>query len=180
MRPRLRSWRQYRGLRFLGALLAAGTIAAAASAIAAPAPDFSVSDADEQNLGRRDVLGRPTVLLYETRDSIEQNRALKSHLAQLLRAGSRFRVIPVVDCSSAPVFFRGIWRGQIRDHSKAEAVTIYCDWSGDMARAYGAKADSSNVFVLDAAGELRYTEKGVVPPSDFARIDALLAAPGAS
>lgn len=177
MRPRLSSARQLGCLRLLVTLLAASMIVATMNAVAAPAPDFNVSDADGKSLGRSDLLGKPAVLLYETRGSIEQNRALKDHLKQLLRAGARFRVIPVIDCSSAPVFFRGIWRDQIRDHANKEGLTIYCDWSGDMGQAYGAKADSSNVFVLDAAGERRLSVLGVVAPSAFTRIDALIAAP---
>jgi hypothetical protein len=73
----------------------------------------------------------------------EQTDVLKDVLVRL----------PIIDCSDAFWPFLGIWKRRLREYSKKEGVTIYCDWEGKMASDYKMKADVSNVVIIDKSEE---------------------------
>lgn len=135
---------------------------------------LQVFDSEDRSLSLKSLAGQVVILLYESRDSTEQNRIFKDHLIALKQKGGDFRVVPIVDCSSASLWFKGIWKGQIREHSVKEGVDIYCDWTGDAGKAYASNPGVSNVYVIDKGGLLQYQHTGAVPSSDMPKIKSLL------
>ncbi|HOX23469.1 MAG TPA: hypothetical protein PLL10_08400, partial [Elusimicrobiales bacterium] len=100
----------------------------------AAAPDFSVISGEGQRLALEDIKDRAALVLYETRETKEDNRELKNALnklyAQNSELGKASIVLSVIDCSGAAWPFKGIWRKELAKNSEKEKITIYGDWDG--------------------------------------------------
>jgi predicted transcriptional regulator len=96
----------------------------------------------------------------------EQTDALKDVLVRL----------PIIDCSEAFWPFLGIWKRRLREYSKKEGVTIYCDWEGKMSSDYKMKADVSNVVIIDKSGSIRFFTSGEVTDEEINDVKQLLEA----
>jgi predicted transcriptional regulator len=96
----------------------------------------------------------------------EQTDALKDVLVRL----------PIIDCSEAFWPFLGIWKRRLREYSKKEGVTIYCDWEGKMSSDYKMKADVSNVVIIDKSGRIRFFTSGDVTDQEINDVKQLLEA----
>jgi hypothetical protein len=166
-----------------GALISA--IAAPAAALALPnvgdvAPGASIEDADGRVTDLGLFHGRPILILYEDRDSAKQNQALKEELARLARANpasARVALAPVADVSSwdfqpAKYFVRAA----IRDESRKQGTTIYCDWTGAFREAYRLRRGVSNVVLVGKDGRVSFAAEGALQPEQRARLFDLLLA----
>jgi predicted transcriptional regulator len=94
----------------------------------------------------------------------EQTDALKDVLVRL----------PIIDCSEAFWPFLGIWKRRLREHSKKEGVTIYCDWDGKMSSDYKMQADVSNIVIIDKSGKIRFFTSGEVADEEINDVKQLL------
>jgi len=140
-------------------------------------PAFDVESGDGKPLASKDLAGRLAIITYETRYVIEKNRAAKAALGRVLKkrfAADSWRVVAIVDTSSANFFTRGVWRRKLVENSKKERIAIYGDWDGKTAKALGVKRDESNLLIVDAAGVIRYFAYGRFDAKEMARQKTLL------
>ncbi len=72
--------------------------------------------------------------------------------------------------------FLGIWKRRLREHSKKEGITIYCDWEGKMSSDYKMKADVSNVVIIDKSGRIRFFTSGEFTDEQINDVKELLIA----
>ena len=84
--------------------------------------------------------------------------------------------LPIIDCSEAFWPLLGIWKRRLREYSKKEGVTIYCDWEGKMSSDYEMKADVSNVVIIDKSGRIRFFTSGDVTDQGINDVKKLLIA----
>jgi hypothetical protein len=141
------------------------------------APYFKVVSGDNEELTLNDIEGKVTVVFYETKDTIEVNRKLKNELnkfydAQPDSAKKAILRVPIINCKG--VFFVGIWRNELKVHSKKEGITIYGDWDGRMFSVYGIKDKESNLIIIDTKGIIRYCSFGKIQEKDIKKIKDLL------
>jgi predicted transcriptional regulator len=94
----------------------------------------------------------------------EQTDALKDVLVRL----------PIIDCSEAFWPFLGIWKRRLREYSKKEGMTIYCDWEGKMASDYKMQADVSNIVIIDKSGRIRFSTSGEFTDEEINDVKQLL------
>lgn len=143
------------------------------------APASTVKSGDDQELALAALKGKTIVLLYETKDVIEQNRPLKKALATLFDQNPSVKatciVLPIINCSSARWPITKIWQNNLREHSGLESRIIYGDWDGRMAADYGMLANASNVVIIDRAGTIRFFRSGALTPAELETVIALLA-----
>ena len=176
-------------LSALAALALAAPVARAGEAAAArdagrdatgkAAPDFAVTSGDGVTLARAALAGRVAILFYETRETIDANRALKKRLAELV-ASSRIRpgeiaFVAVADATRANWLTRTTWRRGLRVASKREGVTVYGDWDGKMREAYGMARGESNVILVDRSGVMRFRARGTLEDEQLDSVIALVA-----
>lgn len=165
-----------------------GTIMILASAVAAPSaalvapgaprPPARVVDADDKVLDLASVNGRPTLIVYEDKDSATLNAPLKAELSRLAK-GDRYRsaikLVPVADVRSYDFWpVRGFVKDAIRDESKKIGATIYCDWDGAFARALKIQHGTSTVVLIGKKGNVLFAYEGIVPPAETSRLLSLL------
>jgi predicted transcriptional regulator len=142
--------------------------------IGSSAPFFKVSSGDGRVLTLEDIKGKATGIFYETTDVVEQNRELKGALSRYYDAqpeGLRKLIVrlPAINCSRVFMPLRGIWRSEFRKHSRIEGITIYGDWSGRMFSDYNIEDGSSNVFLIDKKGIVRYYYAGKIEGKEIDR-----------
>ena len=147
-------------------------------AVGSPMPAFKVSSGANEVLTSNDIQGKVTVLFYEWKEAVEDNRKLKTALNDFY-AGEPDSLkkdimkVAVVNCRG--VIFTGIWKSALRDVSAKEGLTIYGDWDGKMAAALGVAQGTSNVFIIDTKGIVRYFGSGKSDDKEINAIETLLA-----
>jgi hypothetical protein len=160
---------------FLSSSLAANGLVGSA------APYFSVGSGDDKVLTLDMIKGKVTAIFYENKDIVDANKRLKDELNKLYFAQTDALKdvlvrLPIIDCSEAFWPFLGIWKRRLREYSKKEGVTIYCDWNGKMSSDYKMKAGVSNVVIIDKDGRIRFFSSGEVKDEEISGVKKLLIA----
>ena len=149
--------------------------------IGSAAPYFRVQSGDDKELTLDMIRGKVAAIFYENKDIVDANKRLKDELNKLYfeQTDALKDVLvrlPVIDCSEAFWPFLGIWKRRLREYSKKEGVTIYCDWEGKMSSDYKMKADVSNVVIIDKDGRIRFFSSGEVKDEEISGVKKLLIA----
>lgn len=174
----------------LRSMLAAGALASSTSLLGAtavaipkegaPAPDASLEDADGRVRELRAFRGKPILIVYEDRDSAKQNDLLKKELAGLAqgdRYQSRVALVAVADVSAWDFWpAKGFVKDAIRDESKKQGTTIYCDWTGAFRRAYQLRRGVSSVLLVGKDGRVLFASEGPIAADQRRRLIGLLRA----
>ena len=154
---------------------------AASGLIGSAAPDFRVESGDDMELTLDMIKGKVAAIFYENRKIVDANKRLKDELNKLYfeQTDALKDVLvrlPIIDCSEAFWPFLGIWKRRLREYSKKEGVTIYCDWEGKMSSDYKMNSDVSNVVIIDKSGRIRFFTSGDVTDQEISGVKELLIA----
>lgn len=144
----------------------------------ANAPNARVEDADGKVLQMQSLKGKPILILYEDRDSAKQNQSLKDDLSKLA-AGDKYKtavaLAAIADVSSYDWWpAKGFVKDAIREESKKQKTTIYCDWNGGFRKAYGIKRGVSNVILVGRDGTVLFAAEGAIGADARKRLVSLL------
>lgn len=162
----------------------------AGAVVAAPAPplapEFALEGTSGQTRRLRDYRGRVVILIYEDRDSNQQNDALKRELADRARAQDLTRdvaVVPVANLSSYSFWpASGFARDAVVDIARQQNMEILIDWSNAMSGAYRFRPATSYVMVLSREGRVLFRYAGPLPSRErmrfFSVIGDAMARPG--
>ena len=147
--------------------------------VGADAPFFKIKSGDGKELTLDMIKGKVTVIFYENKDIVEENRKLKNELKdfhdqQPDNVKELSVELPVIDCSGAFWPFAGIWKGRLRENSEKEGIIIYGDWDGKMKSVYRIKDKESNVIIIDKKGAVRHFSSGEVEDKEIDKIKELL------
>jgi hypothetical protein len=151
----------------------------ASGLIGSPAPYFSVQSGDDKELTLEMIKGKVAAIFYENKDIVDANQRLKDELNKLYSEQTDVLKevlvrLPVIDCSDAFWPFLRIWKRRLREYSKTEGVTIYCDWEGKMSSDYKMNSDVSNVVIIDKSGRIRFFTSGEVKDEEINGVKELL------
>lgn len=166
-------------------------VSVATPAVALPpalplAPEFALEGTSGQTRRLRDYRGRVVILIYEDRDSNQQNDALKRELAEHARAQDLTRdvaVVPVANLSSFSFWpASGFARDAVVDIARQQNMEILIDWSNAMSGAYRFRPATSYVMVLSREGRVLFRHAGPLPSRErmrfFSVIGEAMARPG--
>jgi hypothetical protein len=150
----------------LGLLAACGVTHPSEALVRAGAgrPAARVVDAEDRAFELAAVSGRPTLVVYEDKDSATLNAPLKAELSRLAR-GDRYRsavkLVPVADVGKYDFWpVRGFVKDAIREESRKIGATIYCDWDGSFARALRIQHGTSTVVLIGKSGRVLFAYEG--------------------
>lgn len=142
------------------------------------APSFALESTAGARRSLGDYAGRVVLLMYEDRDSQEQNASLKAEVRRRIRQeslGRSLAVVPIADVGRYDYWpARSVVRAAVADQAKALGTEILLDWNGDVARRYGFRTPGSNVALIGRAGELLYQRTGALAADERRRFHALL------
>lgn len=157
-----------------GAATAGATAGATAvvNALGLPrAPDFSVESTAGRTRRLRDYLGRVVIIIYEDRDSNQQNNPLKEALAARARREDLSRDVSLVAVANLSAYdfwpARGYARDAVIEIAQQMGYELMIDWTGAMSTAYRFRPGRSHVMVLSRDGRVLFRHAG--PMSSEAR-----------
>lgn len=152
----------------LAALLAGASAALALPARGDKAPNAKIEDADGRVLEMKTLKGKPILVVYEDKDSAAQNQPLKDELSKLAKGDKYKRKVAlaaVADVSSYDFWpVKGFVKDAIRDESKKQGTTIYCDWNGSFRAAYKLREGISSIVLIGKNGEILFAGEGALKP----------------
>ena len=141
-------------------------------------PPFTVLSHEGEPFTEENLLGKLSVVFYDTRHTASWNNDLKYAIGEFrekhLPLLANLEVIQIIDASSANFLTRSIWKRKLRENARKYGVTLYADWSGGMRRDFSFSARESNVLVVDTHGTVRYTFRGKVPENEKNQLFSLL------
>lgn len=144
----------------------------------AEAPNARVEDADGKVLQLQSWKGKPILIMYEDKDSAAQNQALKDELAKLAKGDKYMKAIALAAIADVSAYdwwpAKGFVKDAIRDESKKQKTTIYCDWNGGFRKAYGIKKGVSNVILVSRDGKVLFAAEGALGADARKRLVGLL------
>jgi hypothetical protein len=144
----------------------------------ADAPNARVVDADGHKLELGTLRGKPILIVYEDKDSAAQNQGLKDDLSQLAKGDrykSRVALAAIADVSGYDWWpAKGFVKDAIKEESKKQKTTIYCDWDGSFRKALGLTKGSSNVVLVGRDGKVLFAGAGKLGADERKRLISLL------
>lgn len=137
----------------------------------------------------KDTSGRPhalpdaagaVLLLYEDRDTQDENAELKRTLAAGMMAPDahpRFRLMPVADLEGYDWWpARNYALDAIRKEEKKDDGTVYLDWSGAVRKQWGLPRKRASVVLVASDGRALFQGSGRLTPQQLAELLQRLAA----
>jgi len=156
------------------------TIAHALPQVGAQLPSAQVVDSDDRRFDLGSTRGRPVLVVYEDKESAHVNDAFKEELARLARDGrykSSVSLVPVADVRRYDYWpVRGFVKDAIRDESKKQGTSIYCDWNGDFSRKMSLQTGTSSVVLFGRSGRVLFAKAGQLTAGEIREVVALLRA----
>jgi hypothetical protein len=160
------------GLLVAGLLAVAVHVSAAASAL----PSLRLHDQEGRRLDLRDLRGRVVVIVYGTRDRVDEHIAWGRRLEQAMiehgayRAADKpedrpVRILALAQMGGVPSGFRTIIRTVVRQHTPAD-FSLWLDWDDEMRTHFGDGGAASSIVVADRASRVRLVT--TQPPHDAA------------
>jgi hypothetical protein len=130
------------------------------------APAFALEGTSGTTRRLRDYLGRVVIIVYEDRDSNQQNNALKQELAERARRDNLARDVSLVAVANLSAYdfwpARGYARDAVIDIARQQSTEIMIDWSGQMATDYHFRAGTSYVMVVSRDGRVLFRYGGAM------------------
>lgn len=130
------------------------------------APRARVHDVAGRAVRLDRLRGKPVLIVYESRESSEQNQALKDRLSRLARGGryrSRVHLLPVASVEAFDYFpIRGLVESSIAAESERIGTAIYCDWDGSFRRALTLSPERSSVVLVARDGRVIFAYEGAL------------------
>jgi hypothetical protein len=141
--------------------------------------EASLHDSHNEPIQLSRYRGKPTVLIYEDRQSKDQNHAFKHELwlrGKALQLLGSTHVVAVVDLRPYDFFFvRGLALRRLREVEQEHAIPVLADWKGELsAPPWGLPRSTSSVVVLDDAGRALYVHSGTLASEDMEHVFLLL------
>ena len=141
----------------------APSLAMALPAVGAVRPAVRLVDGwdRELDLGRFE---RPILLIYEDKDSADQNQRLKDELVSLEKSIEYRKVVAHISVADVSAYdywpAKGIAKGELRKWSQKLGIVVYGDFSGDVRTKLSLDKGESNVVLYAKSGEVLFASSG--------------------
>ncbi|HQY63347.1 MAG: hypothetical protein IPQ09_02860 [Myxococcales bacterium] len=151
----------------LALALAVAAPAAALPSAGAARPAVQLVDGWDRPFVLPRAHGKPVLVVYEDKDSAQQNQAFKDELAKLGK-GDRYKqsvtLVAIADLQGYDYWpVRGFVKDAIQSESNKFGTPIYCDWSGAARNSLRLKKGVSSVLLYDREGKLVFSHEGPMP-----------------
>jgi hypothetical protein len=109
---------------------------------------------------------RSILLIYEDKDSANQNQALKDQLAALDKSIAYEKYVAHISVADVSAYdywpAKGIAKGELRKWSQKLGLVIYGDFSGDARGKLALDKGASNVVLYAKSGEVLFAASGAL------------------
>lgn len=129
------------------------------------AANARLEDADDHGFELRTLKGKPFVIVYDDPTSAPTSEAFRRELLKLAKSApynSTVRVVLAGDVSSYDYWpAKGIVKNAVREETRKQGTTIYCDWTAGLRTAYRFRSGVSNVVLVGRDGRVAFASEGV-------------------
>lgn len=143
------------------------TTAFASPKVGTARPNLKLVDAWARTYDTTEVGSRPLLVLYEDKDSANDNKAFKDELSKLAKGDAykaKVVLLAVADLQGYDYWpTRGFVKDAMMSESRKAGTPIYCDWDGGAAKAFSVKPGVSNVMLYGKDGKLLFAYEGAMP-----------------
>lgn len=168
----------------LASAVAVLLLAPAGMAGSAALPAATFEDQDGHTLDLPSLRGRVVVIVYGTRDAIEQHVAWGKRIDGELRARGVYRmedtserrpvhILALAQMGGIPEAFRGMLRAYIRRHVE-KGYSLWLDWEDRMSALFGSHGSLPTVVVADREGIVRLVISGRPEGESWRQVSELL------
>jgi hypothetical protein len=142
----------------------------AAPALAVPkegdtAANARIEDAEGRGFELKTLKGKPFVIVYDDKTSAPTSDAFRREFLKLAKSEpyrSALGVVIVADVSPYDYWpAKGIVKDAVRDETRKQGTTIYCDWTTGLRTAYRFRSGVSNVVLVGGDGRVAFASEGV-------------------
>jgi len=162
----------------LGALLCFAAPADAAPREGTSRQTVTLVDAWDRQLVVAHTGTKPILVVYEDKNSAEQNIVLKRELAQLAKGGAYRTAVTLLAIADVGGYdywpVRGFVKDAIQSESKKFDTTIYCDWDGSVRRTLGVRGGVSSVVLYSRDGKVLFAREGTLSQEERTTLFGLL------
>jgi predicted transcriptional regulator len=125
-----------------------------------------IEDVEGREMKLAALRGKPILIVYEDKESAKQNQPLRDELSQLGKGDrykARIALAPIADVSGYDWWpAKGFVKDAIKEESKKQNTTIYCDWDGSFRKALNLRSGVSNVVLIGRDGKVIFAAEGVL------------------
>jgi hypothetical protein len=148
---------------------------------ARPLHDAALARTDGSQVHLSTTRGRPTVLLYEDRNSADLNPELKKELFERAKARGLLQAAHLVAVANLAVYdwfpARGFAESAVRDAEVRFGIPIWIDWKGVLStHPWKLPSRTATVLVLDRRGCPTYRASGRLDRAERERLFAAIEA----
>ncbi|MBF2054051.1 MAG: hypothetical protein IGS03_11395 [Candidatus Sericytochromatia bacterium] len=130
------------------------------------APDFSLETLDGSQQRFAFPSDRPLILAFADQKGAEQMEAWITPLYK--RYTEQVAIHGIAELGGVPGFARGMVRGII---AGLVDQPIMLDWNGAVSKKFGVQKNVTNIFVLDASGQILAVQRG---PANLDKLKAIV------
>jgi hypothetical protein len=129
------------------------------------AANARLEDADDHGFELKALKGKPFVIVYDDTTSASTSEAFRREFLKLAKSApykSTIGVVLVGDVSSYDYWpAKGIVKNAVREETRKQGTTVYCDWTAGLRTAYRFRRGVSNVVLVGRDGRVAFASEGV-------------------
>lgn len=129
------------------------------------APNARVEDADGKAVETKSLKGKPVFIVYDDRTSAPSSEAFRKKLVAMLKSppyASKVSILIIADTHSYDFWpARAAVLRSVRDESKKQGTTVYCDWTGNLRKGYKIPDEKTGVILIGKDGRIAFGSDGI-------------------
>ncbi len=123
--------------------------------------DFSLEDPHEKMYSQADMEGKITVVILQSRYTLDAAIACKKHLKELIQGNQKVQMISIMDLRRRPSFVpKVVLKKKISGQDPtSNEIPFLLDWEGEVTKALGGDESTCMVLIADPSLKIVYSQK---------------------
>ena len=123
--------------------------------------DFRLEDPQGREYSQSDVEGKITVVILQSRYTLDTAVACKVQLKKVIRENQKVQMIAIMDLRRRPSFVpKSVLKAKISSQdSTSKEIPFLIDWEGDVTKSLGGDESKCMVLIVDPGLKIVYKQK---------------------
>lgn len=141
--------------------------------VGAPAPDFTLQDAEDQEHALKKMRGKVVLLIMGHRKIRKEDDKWGHAFQKDYGENDRIIAYIVADMRSVPAFVpKGFVKRQLKKNKPP--VTLLLDWKGKVHGAYHTQKEKPNLYLIDPEGKFAFHIKSNFDAETYQKLKAVI------
>ncbi|MBI2471345.1 MAG: hypothetical protein HYV59_08905 [Planctomycetes bacterium] len=123
--------------------------------------DFNLEDPQSKKHSQTDMEGKITVVILQSRYTLDAAVACKKHLKELIQGNQKVQMISIMDLRRRPSFVpKLVLKKKISGQDPtSKEIPFLLDWEGDVTKLLGGDESKCMVLIVDPGLKIVYKQK---------------------